>query len=182
MLRKPSVSPELAYKFAPALMALAPAAAVRSWMEASPPLDPRRARLPVAQAWPCVPPPPPCLPTHCCPCPRRRLLPALLQFGEPGAAAGGQAEALRYVRYCIHRLSSEDPAVHNLAVELLAAAGPAGEDALLEYLGGARDPLGRPLYDPVHALRLARERGCLRVSAPGCRAAVHAPQPHQPGR
>lgn len=38
------------------------------------------------------------------------------------------------------------------------------EQELLEYLASARDLAGRPLYDAVHALRLARERGRLRAS------------------
>ena len=42
VLRRPGVSPELSYKFAPALMGLAPGDAVDAWMAASPPLDPRR--------------------------------------------------------------------------------------------------------------------------------------------
>lgn len=52
--------------------------------------------------------------------PCRRLLPALLSFGEPGSSRAGCTEALKYVRFCIHRLESEDPAVHNLAVALLS--------------------------------------------------------------
>lgn len=38
------------------------------------------------------------------------------------------------------------------------------EQQLLDYLTSGRDLAGRPLYDPVHALRLARDRGCLRAS------------------
>ena len=37
------------------------------------------------------------------------------------------------------------------------------EAPLLQYLASARDVLGRPLYDPQFALRLARQRGCLRA-------------------
>jgi hypothetical protein len=50
----------------------------------------------------------------------RRLLPALLYFGEPGGSPEGRGEALKYVRFCMHRLGSEEPAVHNLAVALLS--------------------------------------------------------------
>lgn len=42
VLRRPGVSLELWYKFAPALMALAPALTVDAWMAAHPPLDPPR--------------------------------------------------------------------------------------------------------------------------------------------
>lgn len=38
------------------------------------------------------------------------------------------------------------------------------EGELLEYLASARDLAGAPLYDAVHALRLARDRGRLRAS------------------
>jgi hypothetical protein len=46
--------------------------------------------------------------------------------------------------------------VANLAVALLSLE--ADEARLLEFLGRARNPLGRPLFDPKYALRLARER------------------------
>eukprot|EP00887_Chlorella_sp_A99_P003324 scaffold26.g3324.t1 len=134
VLRKPSAGTELTYKFAPALMALAPAAAVQSWIDAVPPLDPAR------------------------------LLPALLQYGEPGADPQGTAEALKYVRYCLSQLGSTEPALHNLVVAMLAQQSE-DEGPLLEYLASAgRDLLGRPQYDPVHALRLVRERGRLRAA------------------
>ena len=45
VLRRPGVSQELWYKFAPALMLLAPAATVDAWMSAQPPLDPPRQAL-----------------------------------------------------------------------------------------------------------------------------------------
>ena len=38
------------------------------------------------------------------------------------------------------------------------------EGPLLQYLANARDLLGRPLYDPQTALRLARQRNKLRAS------------------
>ena len=42
VLRRPGVSQELWYKFAPTLMLLAPAATVDAWMTAQPPLAPPR--------------------------------------------------------------------------------------------------------------------------------------------
>ena len=42
VLRRPGVSQELWYKFAPTLMLLAPAQTVDAWMTAQPPLDPPR--------------------------------------------------------------------------------------------------------------------------------------------
>jgi hypothetical protein len=59
----------------------------------------------------------------------RRLLPALLHFGEPngGGASEGRAQALKYVRFAVQQLGSTDPAVHNLAVALLSQeAGKVG--------------------------------------------------------
>ena len=38
------------------------------------------------------------------------------------------------------------------------------EGPLLQYLANARDLLGRPLYDPQTALRLARQRNKLQAS------------------
>ncbi|EFN52342.1 hypothetical protein CHLNCDRAFT_139164 [Chlorella variabilis] len=146
VLRRPSVSPELHYKFAPALVAAAPQLTVQAWVDAQPPLEPRRASA--------------CVQLGCV-----RLLPALLHFGEGGGgggAAAGRDEALKYVRYCLYRLDSQDPAVHNLAVALLSQE-EAQEQELLDYLAAARGPSGRPLYDPVSALRLARDRRRLRA-------------------
>lgn len=40
MLRRPSVSQELYYKFAPALVAQAPALTVQAWIDVQPPLEP----------------------------------------------------------------------------------------------------------------------------------------------
>jgi hypothetical protein len=48
LLRRPGTPRELTYKFAPALMAAAPDAAVDAWLQAQPPLDPR-----CAAAGPC---------------------------------------------------------------------------------------------------------------------------------
>lgn len=45
-----------------------------------------------------------------------------------------------------------------------SASSDPQEQQLLDYLASARSLTGRPLYDPVHALRLARDRGCLRAS------------------
>ncbi|KAK9832068.1 hypothetical protein WJX81_003754 [Elliptochloris bilobata] len=96
VLRRPGVSPELLYKFAPALVAAAPGPTVDAWLAAQPPLEPRR------------------------------LLPALLRLGEAGAPKQARTDALRYVRFCVGRLGSTDAAVHNLAVALYAAAEDEG--------------------------------------------------------
>lgn len=41
VLRRPSVSQELYYKFAPALVAQAPALTVQAWIDVQPPLEPQ---------------------------------------------------------------------------------------------------------------------------------------------
>jgi vacuolar protein sorting-associated protein 18 len=160
VLRKPSVSEELAYKFASALAKANPGATVQSWIDASPPLDPRR------------------------------LLPALLHFGELSveggggggggtsnnatityspqeermAASAGRKDALKYIWYCIYRLETTDTAVHNLAFSLLSVE-PSDEGRLLEYVGGpGRGVLGKPLFDPIYGLRLAQQMGRKRVA------------------
>ncbi len=48
----------------------------------------------------------------------RRLLPALLRFGEEGAQERWRAEAMRYVEFCLAHLRSQDAALHQLAVAL----------------------------------------------------------------
>lgn len=133
VLRKPSVNVELAYRYAPALVALAPAQTVQSWIESTRPLDPRR------------------------------LLPALLHLADASAPHAARLEALRYVRHCVTRLGSTDPALHNFAVALLVLEAE-HEVELLEHLATARDVMGRPLYDAVHALRLCREHGRQRAT------------------
>ena len=45
-----------------------------------------------------------------------RLLPALLRFAEADAPPECQAQALRFVEFCIHHLENDDPAIHHLAV------------------------------------------------------------------
>lgn len=46
----------------------------------------------------------------------KRLLPALLRYAERGAPLEFRAHILRYIHFCMNRLQSEEPAVHQLAV------------------------------------------------------------------
>jgi len=133
VLRKPSAGSELAYRYASALVALAPAQTVQSWIDSSPALDPRR------------------------------LLPAVLHLADATAPRAARDEALRYVRHCVTRLGSGDPALHDFAIALLVLE-PESEGALLEHLSSSRDALGAPLYDVVHALRLSRDHGRRRAT------------------
>ena len=50
-----------------------------------------------------------------------RLLPALLRFAEADAPSECQAQALRFVEFCIHHLENDDPAIHHLAVSMPSA-------------------------------------------------------------
>lgn len=134
VLRKPSTPVEFVYQYAPSLVSIAPAQTVASWVEAMPPLDPRR------------------------------LVPALLHLTEPGSPPAARAEAMRYVKYATEQLGSNDSSLHNFAVALLSI-DPQDEHALIEYLDVfGRDAVGRPLYDPVAALRVAQDRGLHKAS------------------
>ncbi|KAG1655491.1 hypothetical protein FOA52_008962 [Chlamydomonas sp. UWO 241] len=133
VMRKPSCSSELIYKFAPGLVAAVPEAAVDFFITRAPSLD------------------------------ARRLIPAMLRFGEPGSNTEGRRHVLRYVEFVVEQTGCTEPAVHNLAVALHSLAP--GEAALLSYLArtGTGGPGGKPLYDVRHALRLATERGKTRA-------------------
>ncbi|GLI64360.1 hypothetical protein VaNZ11_007601 [Volvox africanus] len=129
VLRNPSVSRELVYKFAPGLVAAAAEEAVDFFISQRPPLDPRR------------------------------LLPALLRYGEPHSPPMERQCVLRYVEFAIEELGTTDSVVHNLAVALYSlVSGEEGEAALLRYLTRAGRCGGTtPLYDTQYALRLAQE-------------------------
>jgi len=57
-------------------------------------------------------------------------------------------------RLCV--VASTLRAVANLAVALLSLEESEGR--LLDFLARARNPLGKPLFDPKYALRLAKDR------------------------
>lgn len=135
VLRKPSIPVEFVYQYAPSLVAIAPAQTVASWVEAVPPLDPRR------------------------------LVPALLHLTEPGSPPAARAEAMRYVKYATEHLGSKDSSLHNFAVALLSIDPhdePALVEYL--EVSGRDAVFGRPLYDAVAALRVAQERNLHKAS------------------
>ena len=72
---------------AQALVAAVPAETVDAWIAAAPPLEPRR------------------------------LMPALMRLEGAPQPHASRAVALRYVQFCVERLGSTDPTVHNLAVQ-----------------------------------------------------------------
>ena len=90
LLRKPSVSRELVYKYASSLVALAPSQTIFSWMNASPPLEPLK------------------------------LLPALLQYAEPTSLHAARVEAIRFLKFCIEVRGVTDPALHDFNVAVLS--------------------------------------------------------------
>uniref|UniRef100_A0A7S1SRU6 Pep3/Vps18 RING C-terminal domain-containing protein n=1 Tax=Tetraselmis chuii TaxID=63592 RepID=A0A7S1SRU6_9CHLO len=91
VLRRPNVSLELVYKFAPVLIVAAPTDTVDAWIHTGSNLD------------------------------TRRLMPALLRCDEPATTTLCRNEALRYIEFCIHHLHSDDAALHNLAISLYSA-------------------------------------------------------------
>ncbi|EFJ45682.1 hypothetical protein VOLCADRAFT_105888 [Volvox carteri f. nagariensis] len=91
VLRSPSVSRELVYKFAPGLVAAAAGEAVDFFIAQRPPLDPRR------------------------------LLPALLRYGEPDSPPMARRHVLRYVEFAIEELGATDrlPTLYAATPQLL---------------------------------------------------------------
>lgn len=89
VLRMPEATASLMYRFAPSLIALAPAQTVQSWIDANTSLDPEQ------------------------------LLPALLPLAEPRTPPAARAEALRYVRYCFNQCGVANSSMHNFAVDLM---------------------------------------------------------------
>lgn len=126
VLRKPSVGPQLVYKFAPELLAAATQETVDFLVASGAALDPRQ------------------------------LLPALVRFGEHNTQPAKREQVLKYVAFAMEQLRCTDRAVANLAVALLSLEE--SENRLLDLLARARNPLGKPLFDPKYALRLAKER------------------------
>jgi hypothetical protein len=76
----------------------------------------------------------------------RRLMPALMRLEDEQRSS--QAVALRYVQFCIGRLASTDPTVHNLAVTDLGSLGL----TLLKTLAGAARGLPRHVVGHAKAV------------------------------
>eukprot|EP00850_Spirogloea_muscicola_P002070 SM000008S22159 [mRNA] locus=s8:142254:150448:+ [translate_table: standard] len=94
----------------------------------------------------------------------RRLMPALIR--DTSTLKGGDVEIVRYLEYCVRKLRSEDPAIHNLLLSLYAKRED--EAALLQFLGsvpGGAGVEGEPKYDTKLALRLCMEHKRVRACA-----------------
>ncbi|GMH42479.1 hypothetical protein BSKO_10398 [Bryopsis sp. KO-2023] len=128
VMRLPKVSRELVYKFAPDLMSLAPGLAVDFWLsQKNPPLDPRR------------------------------LLAALVPFGDYSSNEDARKHALRFIEFSINALGCHDSAIHNLAIALYSLDDD--ELPLVKFIRqSAESALGSLCFDSKYALRLVRER------------------------
>lgn len=85
---------------------------------------------------------------------------------------------MRYVEFALLQLGTSDQAFHNLAVALYALQPEEGP--LLAYLARAQGPLGSPLYDASHALRLARSDLIRLLQRPCHHPGCHLPAPPLP--
>ncbi|OAA37138.1 vacuolar protein sorting protein DigA [Beauveria brongniartii RCEF 3172] len=81
----------------------------------------------------------------------RSLIPALLEYSRSNPnEANAKNQAIRYLNYAIHQLSSKDSAIHNTLVSIYASNPSKDESGLLSYLQAQGD---EPRYDPDFALR-----------------------------
>ena len=86
------------------------------------------------------------------------LLPAMIPYAEVESSESTRREVIRYLEFCIDVRGVSEPAIHDFIVSILSI-DPKNEDILIDKLNQCRDSLGRPLYDPVRALRLCSIRG-----------------------
>lgn len=135
VLRKPSVSPELQYKFAPALIMLDPHETVDSWTSTGLNLNPRQ------------------------------LIPALMRYSSERRPRDEPNAAIRYLEYCIVRQQNQDSAVHNLLLSLYAKQpeDTALLRFLEARYGKGRMEGPDYFYDPKYALRLCLEQKQMRA-------------------
>lgn len=135
VLRKPSVSPELQYKFAPALIMLDPHETVNAWTSTGLNLNPRQ------------------------------LMPALMRYSSERRPRDEPNAAIRYLEYCIVRQLNQDSAVHNLLLSLYAKQpeDAALLRFLDTRYGKGRMEGPDYFYDPKYALRLCLEQKQMRA-------------------
>ena len=83
-----------------------------------------------------------------------KLIPALLNYNHNSQSVSlAQNQAVRYLKFCIDHLHSDDPAIHNALLSIYASHPSASEKELLNYLSvhSLTDP---PPYDTDFAFRL----------------------------
>lgn len=83
----------------------------------------------------------------------KKIIPALLNYNRIAGSTVPLKEnqAIKYLRFCIDRELSTEPAVHNTLISMYAAHPTHDESALLSYLKSQAD---RGFYDADFALRL----------------------------
>ncbi|KAJ2852999.1 tethering complex subunit, partial [Coemansia erecta] len=119
-------TPEMFYKYSPALMSAEPAELVEILMR-QPNLTPNK------------------------------LIPALMQYQEGNTATSGSSQAIRYLRFCIHKQKCRDPIVYNYYLTLLVKeTASADESELMSFLTTYGTDM---LYDPDYALRMCKRFG-----------------------
>ena len=122
ILRKPSLSIDLIYKYSQTLLYASPQATVSLWMD-TPQIDPIQ------------------------------LLPAMTHFAEKCSSQVSRKEVIRYLKFIWDIKRVSDPVINDFGISLLTVDDE-NEPYLLEKLRACRSGLGKPLYDPVRALRL----------------------------
>ncbi|CAK9261476.1 unnamed protein product [Sphagnum jensenii] len=135
ILQKPSMSPELQYKFAPALIMLDPHGTVDAWTTTRLSLEPRR------------------------------LIPALMRYSIEPHPKDEPNAAIRYLEYCIRQQQNEDSAVHNLLLSLYARQAEESALLQFLDAKHGKGRLDGPdyFYDPKYALRLCLEEKRMRA-------------------
>jgi hypothetical protein len=87
-----------------------------------------------------------------------RLLPAMMSFAEKSSPYLSRKEVIRYLKFCLDFKRVSDPVINDFAISLLSV-DEENEPYLLEKLNSCRNGLGKPLYDPVRALRQCVSQG-----------------------
>lgn len=84
-----------------------------------------------------------------------KLIPALVLYDSTRDPRQGN-EAIRYLEHCVHRMGTQDPAIHNYLLALYARLQP---KVLMTYLQSQGQEEGSVPYDQEYALRLCSELG-----------------------
>lgn len=82
-----------------------------------------------------------------------RLLPSMMHLAEEHSSYTTRREVIRYIKFCLDVKRVSDPVMNDFGISLLILE-PESEIYLLEKLDACKNATGKPLYDPVRALRL----------------------------
>lgn len=88
-----------------------------------------------------------------------RLIPSMIIFADIQSSYLARSEAIRFIKFCMDIRKVMEPSFIDFGISLLAI-DQENEAYLLEKLNLCRNGIGKPLYDPVRALRrcVAHER------------------------